>query len=104
MAYGRASGGLGYIDHGQLPWSNSTMEELSVSRFKATCLAVLEKVRTTREPVLVTKRGEPIAEVVPVSRAGDEPRRLGVLIRRGAVVGDVIEPAVGPEEWESPGP
>lgn len=74
-----------------------------MSRFKATCLAVLEKVRTTREPVLVTKRGEPIAQVVPVSRAGDEPRRLGALIGRGAVVGDVIEPVVGPEEWESAG-
>lgn len=80
------------------------MEELSVSRFKATCLAVLEKVRTTREPVLVTKRGEPIAEVVPVSRAGGEPRRLGVLVGRGAVVGDVVEPAAGLEKWESAGP
>lgn len=80
------------------------MEELSVSRFKATCLAVLEKVRTTREPVLVTKRGVPIAEVVPVSRANDEPRPLGVLIGRGTVLGDVIEPVVDPEEWESAGP
>lgn len=77
------------------------VEELSVSRFKATCLAVLEKVRTTREPVLVTKRGVPIAEVVPVSRAGDEPRRLGVLVGRGAVLGDVVEPVVGSEEWET---
>lgn len=80
------------------------MEELSISRFKATCLAVLEKVRTTGEPVRVTKRGKPIAEVVPVSRSGDEPRRLGVLVGRGALVGDVIEPVVGPEEWESAGP
>ncbi len=79
------------------------MEELSVSRFKATCLAVLEKVRTTREPILVTKRGKPIAEVVPVSAAGDEPRRLGVLAGRGAVVGDIIEPALGQDEWESLG-
>lgn len=75
-----------------------------MSRFKATCLAVLEKVRTTREPVLVTKRGVPIAEVVPVSRVGDEPRRLGVLTGRGTVVGDIIGPAVGSEEWESAGP
>lgn len=30
--------------------------------------------------------------------------RLGVLIGRGAVVGDVIEPAVAPEEWENAGP
>jgi len=41
------------------------METLSVSRFKATCLAVLERVRQTGQEVLVTKRGEPMARVLP---------------------------------------
>ena len=40
------------------------MEEMAISKFKATCLAVLERVRKTGEPVLITRFGHPIAEVV----------------------------------------
>ena len=41
------------------------MEEIAISKFKATCLAVLERVRKTGKPVLVTRFGEPMAELVP---------------------------------------
>ena len=37
------------------------MEEMAISRFKATCLAVLERVRKTRKPVRVTRFGVPVA-------------------------------------------
>lgn len=77
------------------------MDELAISKFKATCLAVLERVRRTGEPVLITKRGEPIAEVVPVSRPRNGQRRLGCLEGRGSVVGDIVSPIVEPGEWES---
>jgi len=43
------------------------METLSVSRFKATCLSVLEQVHTKKKKILITKRGVPIAEIVPVA-------------------------------------
>jgi prevent-host-death family protein len=74
------------------------MESLSVSRFKATCLAVLERVRRTGEPVLVTKRGEPLAEIVPASRSAEDKRSLGVLAGTGRIVGDVVSPPDG--DWE----
>ena len=41
------------------------MDTMSVSRFKATCLAVLEHVRKTGEPLLITKHGMPLAQIVP---------------------------------------
>ena len=41
------------------------MQEIAISKFKATCLAVLEEVRRTRTPVRVTRFGQPVAEVVP---------------------------------------
>ncbi|MGH2751206.1 MAG: type II toxin-antitoxin system Phd/YefM family antitoxin [Actinomycetota bacterium] len=77
------------------------MDELSVSKFKATCLAALEQVRKTGEPLLITKRGEPIAEVVPVSRPREGKRRLGRLAGRGVIVGDIVSPVVEAGEWES---
>ena len=53
------------------------MEEIAISKFKATCLAVLEKVRKTRKPILVTRFGEPIAEVVPPRPGGKPSSWLG---------------------------
>jgi prevent-host-death family protein len=44
------------------------METIPVSRFKATCLAVVQRVKRTGRPVLITRYGQPVAEVVPPSR------------------------------------
>jgi prevent-host-death family protein len=41
------------------------MREIAISKFKATCLAVLEDVRKTGAPVRITRFGKPVAEVVP---------------------------------------
>lgn len=77
------------------------METLSVSEFKATCLAVLERVRQTGEPVLITKHGQPVAEVVP-PRPVEQPRRafLGSLRGTARLVDDATAPAVGVDEFE----
>ncbi|MFH1177702.1 MAG: type II toxin-antitoxin system prevent-host-death family antitoxin [Acidobacteriota bacterium] len=77
------------------------MEQIAISRFKATCLAVLERVRTTRRPVLVTRFGEPVAEVVPPPVAPRPDSWLGSLRGTGAFLGDVVAPAIDPEEWDA---
>jgi prevent-host-death family protein len=41
------------------------MREIAISKFKATCLAVLEDVRRTGAPIRVTRFGKPVAEVIP---------------------------------------
>jgi len=62
---------------------------MQISKFKATCLAVLDRVAQTREPILITRRGEPIARIIPPApspaaswlgsmkdeRLGRDPRR-----------------------------
>jgi prevent-host-death family protein len=77
-----------------------TKETISISEFKATCLAVLERVRRTRNPVVVTKYGEPVAEVVPTTPEPQGRDWLGAMRGRGRVVGDIIAPASDPDEWE----
>jgi prevent-host-death family protein len=77
------------------------MENIAISKFKATCLAVLEEVRRTGRPVLITKRGEPIAEIVPASRPASGKRQLGLLAHTGKVVGDIVSPVLDEDEWES---
>jgi prevent-host-death family protein len=77
------------------------VKAITISEFKATCLAVMETVRRTGEPVLVTKRGEPVAEVVPASRSASEKRRLGVLAGTGRIVGDITSPVAREGDWEA---
>jgi prevent-host-death family protein len=43
------------------------VEQIAISRFKATCSSVLERVSKTRKPILVARFGKPVAEVVPPS-------------------------------------
>jgi prevent-host-death family protein len=74
------------------------METLSVSQFKSTCLSVLEQVNLQHKKVLITKRGVPIAEIVPVlSRSSEIPLKDTVTF-----IGDIISPLEA-EEWEALG-
>jgi prevent-host-death family protein len=74
---------------------------IPISKFKATCLAVLEEVRRSGRPVLVTRRGEPIAEIVPPSRPRPPESWLGTARGTGRVVGDLVQPVAGPGIWDA---
>jgi prevent-host-death family protein len=76
------------------------VEEIAISKFKATCLAVLERVRKTGKPILVTRFGEPVAEVVPPQAA--KPKHwIGSLASTGQIIGDIVSPATDEDEWEA---
>jgi prevent-host-death family protein len=76
------------------------MEEIAISKFKATCLAVLERVRKTRRPIRVTKFGEPIAEVVPPSPKAKKKRWIGSMAGTVRIRGDIVAPASDESDWE----
>ena len=71
-----------------------TERSIAAGRFKAECLALLDRVARTGEPLVVTKRGKPVAKVVAL---GQEPRRS--LLRSARTVGDIVAP-IG-DEWEA---
>jgi prevent-host-death family protein len=77
------------------------MEEIAISKFKATCLAVLERVRRTRQPVRVTRFGAPVAEVVPPSAIPKKKRWLGSMAGTGQIMGDIVSPASDEKDWEA---
>jgi prevent-host-death family protein len=74
------------------------MIEVPISQFKAKCLALLEQVRTTREPIRVTRHGKPIAEVVPPTLAVDRSKWIGSLKGTVEILGDIISPATDKDE------
>lgn len=75
------------------------MKEIAISKFKATCLAVLERVRKTGESVVVTRFGQPIAEINP---AGVPKRiRLGGGAGTVEILGDIVGPIGDESDWEA---
>ena len=76
------------------------MEEMAISKFKATCLAVLERVNKTRKPILVTRFGKPVAEVVPPSPLATSDW-MGSMTGKIKFLGDVVSPVIDPNEWEA---
>ena len=77
------------------------METIAISKFKATCLAVLERVRKTRQPVLITRFGQPVAEVLPPSAYSPPEDWIGSMRSSGEIKGNIVDPVASPEDWEA---
>jgi prevent-host-death family protein len=77
------------------------MEVIPISKFKARCLSIVDRVRRTGRPIRLTRYGRPMADVVPASAAAERGRALGTLADRTVVRGDIIGPAAEPGEWEA---
>lgn len=77
------------------------MREMAISEFKAKCLAVLDEVQKTKKPVLVTRFGKPIAEVIPPSISASAASWIGSMKDSMKIVGDIVSPANDEKEWEA---
>lgn len=73
------------------------MKKMAAGAFKVHCLAVMDEVQAKREAVLITKRGKPVAKLVPVEKEKDDI--FNFMKGKGSIVGDVVSPALTPEEW-----
>jgi prevent-host-death family protein len=75
-------------------------KRIGAAAFKANCLRILDEVERSGEPVTVTKRGRPVAEVKPV----DKKERRSII---GAMKGTVLrydrpfDPAIEPDVWHA---
>jgi len=77
------------------------MKEVAISKFKAECLAMIEQVYKTKRPIRVTRFGKPVAEVVPPSPEAASGDWIGSMHDKIEIVGDIVSPAVDPEDWET---
>ncbi len=69
---------------------------INAAEFKAKCLKLLDEVAATREPLIITKRGKPVARVVPVEE--EKPRGLfGYMKGTVTIHGDIVN--VPHEPW-----
>ena len=77
------------------------MKTMPAGQFKAVCLRVMDEVNRTRESVTITKKGKPVAKLVPAETPAKDV--FGCMRGRVEIVGDIVAPAVPSEDWESLG-
>jgi prevent-host-death family protein len=73
------------------------MKTMAAGKFKVHCLKVMDEVQSKRQAVLITKRGKPVAKLVPVEKAKDDI--FGFYRGKIKINGDIVSPAFSPEEW-----
>jgi len=67
---------------------------IGAAAFKARCLSLLDRVARTGESLVITKRGKPVARVVPARRAPVASLHGSVTLR-----GDIVRPIL--DEWDA---
>jgi len=100
--------GLAY-DHGHVTMvvveldDGGPMRRIAAGEFKAKCLAILDEVNATGEPVLITKRGKPVArvDVPPREQASESPDSIfGFLRGMATITGDIVSSEHTPAKWD----
>lgn len=72
------------------------MTRISAAQFKDRCLKILDEVAATKSPVIVTKRGQPVATVVPYSASKKGARSLA-----GSILKEKGNPFRTGDRWDA---
>jgi prevent-host-death family protein len=82
------------------------MRTMAAGEFKAKCLAVMAEVNSTGQPMLVTKRGKPLARILPFQEQApvEKPEDIFGCLRgflaSGKGLDDLVDPIIPREEWD----
>ena len=77
---------------------NSKGASIPAGKFKAHCLSLIDQVNRNRQAITITKRGKPMARLVPLDDA--KPRKLfGFFAGHVVEEGDIVSPTG--EAWEA---
>jgi len=72
-------------------------EKIGAGEFKSKCLALLDEVHRQRKEVVITKRGKPVAKLVPVGQS--PPSFIGSMKGTMEILGDIVSPI--DVKWEA---
>jgi len=78
---------------------NGGMRTITADRFKKNCLKVMREMSLAREPILITKKGRPLAKLVSAD-AKTIDDIFGCMKSEVEIVGDLVSPAVPLEDWD----
>lgn len=65
--------------------------QIPAAEFKTNCLKIMDEVERSHDPVIITKRGRPVARLVPVEISGAKRKPLfGYMAGEATLLGDVV--------------
>ncbi len=73
-------------DHGDI----MTITTMPAGEFKAKCLHVMDDVNKKKQPIIVTKRGKPVAKIMPI--LADRKSVFGCMKGTATIKGDITKP------------
>ena len=82
------------------------LRQMAAGEFKAKCLAIMDEVNETGRPLVVTKRGEPVIEIIPIRAARKSTKRDPIFGRLKGIVtivgdpDDLIKPVFPLEDYD----
>jgi len=71
------------------------MKTIAAGRFKDVCLKTLDDVARTRSTVVITKRGKPVAKLVPYTDASPAKSLAGSIVK------EIGDPFSTGESWDA---
>jgi prevent-host-death family protein len=86
-------------DHGYITMVTKELGmEMKAAEFKAKCLELMDQVAESGQEIVITKRGKPIAKLVPMEEKPLKPL-FGSMAGTGEILGDIISPI--DVKWEA---
>lgn len=73
--------------------------KIAVTEFKAKCLKLIDRLSESRDPIVLTKHGKPVAKLVPIEDEPSQQSQFGYMAGSATITGD-IESAIA-EPWAS---
>lgn len=71
--------------------------KIAVTEFKAKCLKLIDQLDQIRDPIVLTKRGKPVAKLVPIDNDENQTTGFGYMAGSAIILGDIISPI--DESW-----
>ena len=78
------------------------METIPITKFKTTCLAALQRVKKTGQPLLITKSGQPVAMVTTPPGNAPSGKAFGCMKNAIKIQGDILKD-LPHKDWEALG-
>ena len=85
------------IDMAMWPWLDDGMKTMAAGKFKDLCLKTLDEVAATKSTIVITKRGRPVAKLVPCGPEATS-RRRGLA---GSILKETGDPFGTGERWDA---
>ena len=75
------------------------MKTIAATEFKAKCLQLIRQMGKNREPITITKHGQPVAILAPLPMKNESPSIVGSM--RGSVLAfyEPFQPVTNPSDW-----